>query len=113
MSAEINQHDLKRLNILFNKLKAYPEVVQEEIENLAIDSVEDAVKLAPVDTGNLKQNIKLEPINGGIEIQSNALYSAFVEFGTRFQNAQPYFFRSVRKNVRETINRLRAKLKSL
>ena len=51
-----------------------------------------AQKNAPTDTGNLRQKIALEIIDGGktAEVESTAEYGAYVELGTRFMKAQPY-----------------------
>lgn len=47
---------------------------------------------APVDTGNLKRSIDLNIIVGGMAARCDARaeYAAYVEYGTRFMDAQPY-----------------------
>ena len=47
---------------------------------------------APVDTGTLKRSIDLEITDGGMtaEVEPTAGYAPYVEFGTRFMEAQPY-----------------------
>lgn len=44
-------------------------------------------------TGNLRNQIGYErsPNGKSVEVFANAPYSGYVEFGTRFQKAQPYF----------------------
>lgn len=51
-----------------------------------------AQQKAPVDTGNLKRSIGLAMRDGGLtaEVEPTAEYAPYVEFGTRFMNAQPY-----------------------
>lgn len=51
-----------------------------------------AQRNAPVDTGNLKRSIGLEIQNGGMTAKSEAgaEYAPYVEWGTRFMDAQPY-----------------------
>lgn len=51
-----------------------------------------AQRNAPVDTGTLKRSIGLEITDGGMtaEVRPTAEYSPYVEFGTRFMEAQPY-----------------------
>ena len=51
-----------------------------------------AQQKAPVDTGNLKRSIGLVMRDGGLtaEVEPTAEYAPYVEFGTRFMNAQPY-----------------------
>lgn len=67
---------------------------------------EAAQRKAPVDTGNLKQNIGLEIRDGGMtaEVEPTAEYAAYVEYGTRFMNAQPY--------MRPSYNQQKEKFKS-
>ena len=106
MALSVNPQDLKELNETFRKLKGFPEVIDEELENFAIDSVEEAQAIAPVDTGNLRRNIRFSPIAQGVEIRSDAPYSEYVEFGTVRQREQPFFFNTIRRNLEETIKRL-------
>lgn len=53
---------------------------------------EKAQRNAPVDTGTLKRGIGLEITDNGMsaEVKPTADYSAYVELGTRFMEAQPY-----------------------
>lgn len=69
-----------------------------------MSAVKDTVKLngsemqkkaqrnAPVDTGNLKNNIGLEISDGGMTatVEPTAEYAPYVELGTRFMEAQPF-----------------------
>lgn len=73
-------------------------------KNATLDDVKHVVKsntasmnknmqnLAPVDTGNMKRSIKMELTEGGFSGQAgpHTDYSAYVEYGTRFQAAQPF-----------------------
>lgn len=51
-----------------------------------------AQKNAPVDTGTLKRSIGLEISDGGLTatVAPGTEYAEYVEFGTRYMNAQPY-----------------------
>ena len=51
-----------------------------------------AQRNAPVDTGNLRRSIVLSIKDGGMtaEVTATADYSAYVEYGTRYMEAQPY-----------------------
>lgn len=53
---------------------------------------ERAQRNAPVDTGNLRRSISLSVKDGGMtaEVTATADYSAYVEYGTRYMEAQPY-----------------------
>lgn len=63
-------------------------IVKEHGANLQ----KKAQRNAPIDTGTLKRSIGLEIKNEGIsaEVEATADYSAYVELGTRFMQAQPY-----------------------
>ncbi len=51
-----------------------------------------AQRNAPVDTGTLKRSIGLEIKDGGLKAKAEATaeYAPYVEWGTRYMNAQPY-----------------------
>lgn len=51
-----------------------------------------AMRRAPVDTGNLKRMIEIDFSDGGLtgKVTSSAGYSGYLEWGTRFMSAQPY-----------------------
>lgn len=73
-------------------------------ENATLDDVKHVVKsntvsmnknmqnLAPVDTGNMKRSITSELTDGGLTgtTQPHTDYAGYVEYGTRFQAAQPF-----------------------
>lgn len=48
--------------------------------------------LAPVDTGNMKRSITSEFTDGGLTgtAQPHTDYAGYVEYGTRFQEEQPF-----------------------
>jgi HK97 gp10 family phage protein len=54
-------------------------------------------------TGNLRSQIGFErsPDGKSVEVFANAPYSGYVEFGTRFQRAQPYFRPAIIKALRQ------------
>ncbi|MDI9497259.1 MAG: HK97 gp10 family phage protein [Bacillota bacterium] len=51
-----------------------------------------AVEKVPVDTGFLKRSIQIRIFDGGMTgaVQAYADYAGYVEYGTRFMEAQPY-----------------------
>ena len=95
MPIKINQSDLRKVNKLFDKL----EDISEKQANIIIDknglSIVRQIKQPPipVDTGNLRNNVVYNANKKRLE--SNAPYSGFLEFGTKFQKAQPYFFSKI------------------
>ena len=53
---------------------------------------QQAQRNAPVDTGTLKRSIGLNVSDGGMtaKVEAKTDYAPYVEFGTRYMNAQPY-----------------------
>lgn len=51
----------------------------------------DAKRLAPVDTGHLRDSLKIEyGDDGTASILTDVEYAGYVEHGTRYQPAQPF-----------------------
>jgi hypothetical protein len=62
-------------------------VIESFVPDIVLPAVADDIKrLAPVDTGQLRDSVV--PTPEGIEVR--APYAALVEFGTRHMEAQPY-----------------------
>ena len=103
MEIKINQSDLRKVNKLFNKL----ENISEREAGRIIDN--NGLKIAreikqppiPVDTGNLRNNVVYNANKKRLE--SNAPYSGFLEFGTKFQKAQPYFFSKINIGLKKLV----------
>lgn len=53
---------------------------------------QNAQRFAPVDTGNLKRNIRLDKENGGfaVRVTSASEYAAYQEYGTRYMAGTPH-----------------------
>jgi HK97 gp10 family phage protein len=70
---------------------------RETRRELADEIVSNAQEAAPVRTGFLKSSIRSRPTaTGGTEVHVGASYGVYVEYGTRFHHAQPFFFPAVR-----------------
>ena len=65
-------------------LRAFCTVVEKALEECGLVAEGYAKKLAPVDTGNLRNSIshKVDPEEPAVYIGSNSLYAAYQEFGT-------------------------------
>lgn len=94
----------------------------EEGEKIIADTTEiqareielNAKKLAPVDTGKMRQAIKAEPSTKlSWFITAYEHYSKFVEFGTVRQSAQPFLRPAFVRGSRQYIKDLRQALKVL
>ena len=66
--------------------------VKRVVRHNGAEMQEKAQRNAPVDTGHLKRSIRLETTDAGMtaEVQPTADYAPYVEYGTRFMEAQPY-----------------------
>jgi len=143
MSAKINQSDLNKLNKKIANLKLYSKQgLSTEVGRTAMEIVGRAKKSAPVDTGNLRDEISSEASGKGIDIISNAVYSPYVEFGTggevkltdmldlgisadyaaQFKGkgikevnlpARPFFFSSARVGFKNMLKRIEKQLKRM
>lgn len=73
-----------------------------------------AQRNAPVDTGNLRRSINLSIKDGGMtaEVTAMAEYSGYVEYGTRFMNAQPFIAPAFNEQKDIFINDLKRALKN-
>lgn len=74
-------------------------IVSNEINKTAYKIERDAKQLCPVDTGRLKGSITTNPGHLEAEVGTNVEYAGFVEFGTRYQSAQPYIIPAFESNV--------------
>jgi HK97 gp10 family phage protein len=91
MSVQVEGLDdlLSRFDSMVNNLS-------QEIGNALLDIadtiVSNAQGSAPVDTGELRDDISIvDSSDTSITITSGAGYSGFVEYGTRYMSAQPFF----------------------
>jgi hypothetical protein len=64
-------------------------------------------KPIPVDTGNLRRNVRWN----GKSVKSAAPYSAFLEYGTKYMQAQPFFFYKVHAGVALLLRNVETRLK--
>lgn len=103
MEIRVNKSDLRKIDRLFSKL----EKVSERDADIIIDrnglSIVREIKRPPipVDTGNLRNNVVYNTREKAIE--SKAPYSGFLEFGTKFQKAQPYFYSKINTGLKRLV----------
>lgn len=109
---EIDANDLRDLRKKVSDLRAIDQKgLSGALKSAGAYASNEAKRKAPVDTGNLRKNIGFERSDDGksVEVFANAPYSGFVEYGTRYQNAQPYF----RPAIIRALHRLNAELDRL
>lgn len=103
MEIRVNKSDIRKIDRLFSKL----EKVSERDADIIIDrnglSIVREIKRPPipVDTGNLRNNVVYNTREKAIE--SKAPYSGFLEFGTKFQKAQPYFYSKINTGLKRLV----------
>ena len=65
------------------------------IHRAAVRVAKFANREVPVDTGYLLKSIKVEKFTRAATIKVDANYAGFVEKGTKYMRAQPYFFKHI------------------
>ena len=121
---EANKKDLKRLMGKFNSLKRMDKsVLNPNLKYFAIESQNDIKKDAPVDTGNLRQQVNGTMVGElSAQVESIALaennfdYALIQEFGSKYRQGKPYFYPNIEKNLKvmliNVIRDIRKQLKS-
>lgn len=85
------------MRVVYNKfpelIRQSPEKAKELVEKAAFELEARAKLEVPVDTGNLRNSIRTTFENGGFTgvVATNVEYAIYVEYGTRFMTARPYF----------------------
>jgi len=114
---EISQRDLNALQRKFHALEVIDETgLKKEMYTAGALISRDIKKDAPVDTGNLRNNVGFEPKDNDVTIFSKAPYSGFVERGwiTSRGNevkAQPFFYKNIERGVKILIKNLEYRIK--
>src|SRR6056300_564699 len=121
---EANKKDLKRIMGKFNSLKRMDKsVLNPNLKYFAIESQNDIKKDAPVDTGNLRQQVNGTMVGElSAQVESIALaennfdYALIQEFGSKYRQGKPYFYPNIEKNLKvmliNVIRDIRKQLKS-
>ena len=117
-SLYINKRDLKRFENRLTRLLDIDKIeAQKALFKFSNQTERDIKKDAPVDTGNLRQNVKQYVKPGEVTITSRALtkdnfdYAIIQEFGSVFRSPKPYFYPNVRKNFFVLIDDLGRRIK--
>ena len=95
----------KGVDQFITKIGLMPEQLQQKtneiVKKRTLEMEANAKNLAPVDTGHLRRSIKSDVSNNltGIkgEVNANVEYAIYVEYGTVYQTAQPFFFPAFKK----------------
>ena len=73
--------------------------VHRQLASWAADVKTLAKQLAPVRTGHLRSSIYAKIQEWVAEIGAEATYALFVEFGTRYMQAQPYLYPAIQEHL--------------
>lgn len=91
--------DAEKILKKFNNTATVEKDVSKLIKNTLHNIERDAKQKCPVDTGRLRGSITTNIISTySGEVGTNVEYAEYVEYGTRYQSAQPYFEPAVEKN---------------
>jgi HK97 gp10 family phage protein len=72
--------------------------VSDELRTISDELISEMKSTCPVDTGFLRDNIEESNSSStAIQVSSRADYSIYVEMGTRYMTAQPFFYPAVDK----------------
>jgi HK97 gp10 family phage protein len=88
--------------------------VGQQLKDIAQNVVNDAQQAAPVDTGYLRDNIQItSQTDKEVVVESRAEYSGYVEYGTVYMQAQPFFEPAVRKARQDGPSKVQNALRGL
>lgn len=89
--AEVKWIGLNKLQAKLQK-NANAAAVKKVVQANAIELTKHMTAKAPVDTGAMARSIKMELSNGGLhaEVGPTVEYAPYIEYGTRYMNAQPF-----------------------
>lgn len=94
----------------------YPGIIKRVedrfLEEAGIIVEETAVRLVPVNTGNLRGSINRRREDDAEIIGTNVEYAEYVEYGTRFSKEQPYMRPAIDQNRRKLMRRLAELMKA-
>lgn len=86
--------------VYFDPTKALYKVCEQVVKDTSIHLEGRARHHAPKDTGFLKASIKKLVKRLRARVYTFAHYAGFVEYGTIYQRAQPYFRRAINDTLR-------------
>ena len=117
MKVELNKSDYNKVQAKLAKLKGIDKIaLSTEIGKAALGIARDMKKIAPVDKGNLRKNIKAVVNDKQAEIRSDAKYSGYVEFGggtPRRTGEIPFFYPAVNRGLIKMIDSIDKTIKKL
>lgn len=80
-----------RLEVVGNPLPEARRAVRPQLEKIGREILDDAVRAAPVDTGNLKASGGMDVTDEQLTVGFTADYAEFVSDGTSRMQGNPFF----------------------
>ena len=116
---KVNKKDLNGLNSRLSRLKVTSKKdVIDTLKDFGIRSQFDIKSDAPVDTGNLKQQVNWQMLNPNtVQVESIAIaenktdYAPIQEFGSIYRTGKPYFYPNIKRNAKRALAMLRMRIK--
>lgn len=88
---EVDDSDLEKA--VNNEIpRAIDHAVSETLEDAAEEIFSTTQGIAPVDTGELRDSHSKEIGTNEFTVKASADHASYVEFGTRYMAAQPWFY---------------------
>lgn len=104
---------LRGLKKLINRFRRNTELteVKDVLRVNGEQMLQRAQKNAPVDTGELRDSLRMDIDEAGfsVNIKSDADHASYVEYGTRYQNAQPFIgpaFKRQQRKLKKDLSKL-------
>lgn len=112
---KIDKRTEKNLHKVLRKNKAFADSsFSLEMKKMLAEATARGKKNAPVDTGRLRSSIGYDSVGRkNFVFHALAPYASFVEYGTIWNRAQPYFFRSLERAKQNLIRRIDMALKKI
>lgn len=110
MSVDVNIKGLEPLIAKLEKGINFDEA-REVVRMNGAELHRNMQRSAPVDTGHLKRSITMNLSGLTVKVKPTANYSSYIEWGTRFQNPQPFVRPSYQKQRDKFINDLKRLMK--
>jgi HK97 gp10 family phage protein len=95
--------DIEGIEEFKQAMQQFDSGIQRHVHGLLASWAADvkalAKQLAPVRTGHLRSSIYAKISEWVAEIGAEATYAIFIEFGTRYMQAQPYLYPAIQEHL--------------
>lgn len=85
--------------------------VNKALDRVGRDLKNKITDATPIDTGNLASRNNYDVQNKVLTLYNTAEYAPYVELGTIFQNANPFYRDTIYRNLNEIVSIMKEELK--